>query len=146
MEAYALKIVPVLFCAAIIFALLPAADADEPAAQPMHFTTGAVATPYAHCADLDLCAKVAYANGDVLSVYSEGAAQCQPYFLHFVMADNAGRTRYEFSRAMNHTNTKDAGCGHTVGTEIVFDHGYVHMLITENTDGTLDTAFSVAKQ
>lgn len=120
--------------------------AEPPSSQPIHLTNGALATPYTHCGDMDLCAKIAYDNGNVLSIYSEGAAECQPYFLHFVYADSASRTLFEFSRAMNHTNTKNAGCGHTVSTEMVLDRGYVHMLVTENSDGTLNAAFSVAKQ
>jgi hypothetical protein len=95
---------------------------------------------------MDLCSKIVYDNGNVLAIYSEGAAQCQPYFLHFVYADGSGKTLFEFSRALNHTDTKSAGCGHTVSTEMVLDRGYVHMLVTENPDGTLNTAFTVAKQ
>jgi hypothetical protein len=120
--------------------------AEPPPSPPVHLTNGAIATPYSHCGDMDLCAKIAYDNGNLLSIYSEGAAQCQPYFLHFVYADNSGKTLFEFSRALNHTDTKSGGCGHTVSTEMVLDRGYVHMLVTENPDGTLDTAFSVAKQ
>jgi hypothetical protein len=93
---------------------------------------------------MDLCAKIVYDNGNVLSIYSEGAAECQPYLLHFVYAD-ASKTLFEFSRAMNHTHAKDAGCGRTVSTEMVLDRGYVHMLVTENPDGTLSASFSVAK-
>jgi hypothetical protein len=119
--------------------------ADPPASKPVHLTNGALATSFIHCGDMDLCAKIVYDNGNTLSIYSEGAAECQPYFLHFVYADST-KTLFEFSRAMNHTNTKNAGCGHTVATEMVLDRGYVHMLVTENTDGTLDTAFTVAKQ
>jgi hypothetical protein len=136
----------------LLFALLfvavtasGALAADKPATGVIHLTNGAVATPYDHCGDMDLCAKIAYDSGNVLSIYSEGAAECQPYFLHFVYADSTSKTLFEFSRALNHTNTKNAGCGHTVSTEMVLDRGYVHMLVTENPDGTLNTAFSVAK-
>ena len=78
----------------------------------MHFTNGAVATAYDHCGDMDLCAKLVYSNGNVLSIYSEGAAYCQPYELHFVYADGSNKTLFQFSRALNHTHAKDAGCGH----------------------------------
>ena len=54
----------------------------------IHLTNGAIASSYDHCADMDLCAKIVYPNGNVLSIYSEGAAECQPYFLHFVFADS----------------------------------------------------------
>jgi hypothetical protein len=111
----------------------------------MHLTNGAVATSYDHFGDMDLCARIAYDDGNVLSIYSEGAAECQPYFLHFVFADGAGKTLFEFSRSLNHTHAKDAGCGHTVSTEMVLDRGYVHMLVSENQDGTINASFSVAK-
>jgi hypothetical protein len=78
----------------------------------------------------------------VLSIYSEGAALCQPYNLHFVQSDPGGRTVYEFTRAINHTIPKGFSCGHTVSTEMVLDRGYVHLLVTENPDGTLNLNFS----
>jgi hypothetical protein len=118
---------------------------EAPPNQSIHFTNGAVGTAYDHCGDIDLCAKFVYDNGNVLSIYSEGAAECQPYFLHFVYADST-KTLFEFSRALNHTHAKDAGCGHTVATEMVLDRGFVHMLATENQDGTISISFSVAKQ
>lgn len=118
---------------------------EAPPLQTMHLTNGAVATSYDHCGDMDLCARIAYDDGNVLSIYSEGAAECQPYFLHFVFADGAGKTLFEFSRSLNHTHAKDAGCGHTVSTEMVLDRGYVHMLVSENQDGTINASFSVAK-
>jgi hypothetical protein len=48
---------------------------------PVTFSDGAVAVAYDHCGDADLCAQIRYANGDQLSIYSEGAAYCQPYFV-----------------------------------------------------------------
>jgi hypothetical protein len=112
--------------------------------QTIHLANGGVATSYNHCGDMDLCARIAYDNGNSLSIYSEGAAFCQPYFLHFVYADKV-KTLFEFSRALNHTHAKDAGCGKTVSTEMVLDRGYVHMLVTENPDGTINVSFSAAK-
>ncbi len=122
-----------------------AAAADTAPLQTIHLTNGAIATSYDHCGDMDLCAKVAYPDGTALSIYSEGAAECQPYELHFVYSDTT-KTVFEFSRALNHTHAKDAGCGHTIATEMVLDRGYVHMLFTENSDGTINAAFSVAKE
>jgi hypothetical protein len=135
--------IALLFSIAVASSTAQAVEAP-PAAQSIHLTNGATATSYDHCGDMDLCAKIIYDNGNVLSIYSEGAAYCQPYLLHFVYAD-ANKTLFEFSRALNHTHAKDAGCGKTMTTEMVFDRGYVHMLVTENGDGTLNTAFSVAK-
>lgn len=112
--------------------------------QTIHFTNGATAIAYDHCGAADLCAAITNRDGNVLSIYSEGAALCQPYFLHFVLANNVGKTLYEFSRAINHTvgGRFDAACGHTVSTEMVMDRGYVHLLVTENSDGTLNLTFS----
>ena len=107
-----MKIAFAILLTALFSSIVTVAKADGPqAAQSMHFTSGAVATPYQHCGDMDVCAKVAYANGDVLSIYSEGAALCQPYFLHFILADNTGKTRFEFSRAMNLTPPQESGHG-----------------------------------
>jgi hypothetical protein len=131
---------------AFVVALSAPAFAADPPAQSMHFTNGATATSYDHCGDMDLCAKIAYDNGSNLSIYSEGAALCQPYFLHFVFSSDGKSTQYEFSRALNHTIGAYGSCGHTVSTEMVLDRGFVHMLVTENPDGTLTFAFSVAKQ
>lgn len=112
--------------------------------QTIHFTNGATPVAYDHCGDADLCAAITSLNGNILSIYSEGAALCQPYLLHFVLANNVGKTLYEFSRPINHTvgGRFDAACGHTVATEMVMDRGYVHLLVTENSDGTLNLAFS----
>jgi len=118
---------------------------DTPASQTIHLTNGAVATSFDHCGDMDQCANVTYPDGGQLSIYSEGAALCQPYFLHFVLSDPSGKTKYEFSRALNHTIGAYGSCGHTVSTEMVMDRGFVHMLVTENPDGTLNLSFSVAK-
>lgn len=56
---------------------------------------------YAHCGDNDLRARINYQDGTALSIYSEGAALCQPYNLHFVESDATGKTLYEFTRAIN---------------------------------------------
>jgi len=52
---------------------------DAPASGPLRLSDGSVATASDHCGDADLCATIAYANGDELSIYSEGAAYCQPH-------------------------------------------------------------------
>jgi hypothetical protein len=49
-----------------------------------YLSDGSVATTFDHCGDADLCATIDYKNGEKLSIYSEGAAYCQPYMLHFV--------------------------------------------------------------
>mgnify|MGYP001549853951 CR=1 FL=1 len=129
----------ILYCALILVLSIVGARADIAPSQTVHLTNGAVAVSYSHCGDNDLCARINYQDGTTLSIYSEGAVRCQPYFLHFVEGDAGGKTLYEFSRAVNHTG---GGCGHTVSTELVLDRGYVHLLVTENPDGTLDLNFS----
>lgn len=128
----------------ILIAFAPWARADVAPDQTIHLTNGATAVSYYHCGDMDLCSKISYQDGTTLSIYSEGAALCQPYFLHFVLMDASERTLYEFSRQINHTvpGRLDAACGHTVATEMVLDRGYVHLLVTENPDGTLSLTFN----
>lgn len=112
----------------------------------VHFSDGSIAVTYYHCGDTDLCSRITEANGSVLSIYSEGAAKCQPYLLHFVKTNSAGRTQFEFTRAINHSvQGRWGGCGESLATEMVLDRGYIHLLVTENTDGTLDLTYSVAK-
>lgn len=118
------------------------ARADVPPSQTIHLTNGAVGVSYNHCGDNDLCAQITYQDSRVLSIYSEGAALCQPYFLHFVQSDASGHTVYEFSRAINHTEARGVSCGHTVATQMVLDRGDVHLSVTENPDGTLNLTFS----
>lgn len=118
------------------------AKADVPPNQTVHLTNGAIGVSYNNCGDNDLCARITYRDGSVLSIYSEGAALCQPYYLHFVQNDASGRTLYEFSKPVNHTIPKGMSCGHTVATQMVFDRGDVHLSVTENPDGTLNLTFS----
>ena len=111
----------------------------------MTFSDGSIAASSAHCGDTDLCATVTYLDGDKLSIYSEGAAYCQPYILHFVRV-NGPRTIYEYSRAINHdpvTSTAfGTSCGHSQTTQMVMDHGLVHLTVSENHDGTLNLVFT----
>jgi hypothetical protein len=128
----------------------PVASADDASTskpdQTITFTDGSKAVSYFNCGDADLCARVTNQDGTVLSIYSEGAALCQPYVLHFVKADTDGKTLYEFSRSINHTEAaKLGGCGHTVATQMVMNRGFVHLNVTETPDGTLYLKFSAAK-
>jgi hypothetical protein len=134
------------FCIAYALAGTVYANADVAPDQTIHLTNGATAVSYYHCGDMDLCSKISYQDGSTLSIYSEGAALCQPYFLHFVLADATGKTLYEFSRQINHTADRGVSCGHTVSTEMVLDRGYVHLLVTENPDGTLNLDFSATNK
>jgi hypothetical protein len=106
---------------------------------PITFSDGAIATPYDHCGDADLCANIRYADGDALLVYSEGAGRCQPYSLHFVRVHNAV-TLYEFSRALNHATD----CGNAIDTRFTFDRGLIHLTVGQYEDGTLRFVFSAA--
>jgi hypothetical protein len=135
---------PFSLALAFVFLLQLPARAEIKPDQTIHFTDGSTAVSYNHCGDADLCAAITSQDGSTLSIYSEGAALCQPYFLHFVRTTSDGKTLYEFSRSINHTiaGRLDGACGHTVSTEMVMDRGYVHLLVTENTDGTLNLQFS----
>lgn len=135
---------------ASILAVLPiAASATSKADQSITFSDGSKAATYDHCGDSDLCADVDFPNGDHLAIYSEGAAFCQPYLLHFVRT-NGATTIYEYSRAINHDPVSVSGfgthCGNSHETQMVMDHGLIHMTVSENTDGTLSIVFSLTKQ
>ena len=136
-----------LFLSTLIVVLLclsPAIAQTQPN-EMVKFSNGATATSYNHCGDTDLCGRIDNPDGGVLSIYSEGAALCQPYYLHFVLQNATGVTQYEFSRMVNHTDTKGKGCGHTLPTQMVLDRGAIHMTVVENTDGTLNLVFSETK-
>ena len=120
--------------------------ADQPVpSQSVTFSDGAIANTFNHCGDTDVCATVVYLNGNELTIYSEGAAYCQPYMLHFTLV-NAGRTIYEYSRTINHdfpkTTAFGTSCGSSQPTQMVMDHGLIHMTVDENHDGTLTITFS----
>jgi hypothetical protein len=115
--------------------------ADNSPLTTTNFSDGTIATSYDHCGDTDLCATLKYTNGDILSIYSEGAARCQPYILHFVRV-NGSTTIYEYSRTINHSEATGESCGHSLTTQMVMDHGLVHMTVFENSDGTMGIGFS----
>jgi hypothetical protein len=141
----------VIIFVALFFLNTLVALADEArtpnADQTITFTDGSKAVSYFNCGDGDLCARISNPDGTSLSIYSEGAALCQPYDLHFVKADAEGKTLFEYSRAINHTEPGKiaGGCGHTVATQMVMNRGFVHLNVTETADGTLDLKFSAAK-
>ena len=111
----------------------------------VNFSDGSIAMSQDHCGDTDLCATVMYPNGDKLSVYSEGAALCQPYMVNFVRTHGTV-TMYQFTRTLNHEEGNTSGfgsrCGESLTTQMVMDHGLVHMTISENHDGTLKVVFA----
>lgn len=115
------------------------------ASAPMKFSDGALATAFDHCGDADLCATIAYPNGEQLSIYSEGAAYCQPYVLHFVRVHGT-TTIYEFSRTLNHDPVSGGAfgshCGNNRATQMTLDRGFVHLTVDEYTDGSLRFVFS----
>jgi hypothetical protein len=127
-----------------IFPLAALALGETPN-QAISFSDGSQASSYHHCGDMDLCATIAYANGQKLSIFSEGAASCQPYVLHFVLV-SGDRTIYEFSRPLDHdpirTESFNLDCGNSRETQLTLDHGYIHMNVNENKDGTLSIVFS----
>jgi hypothetical protein len=134
-----------LILASALAAIPIVASAAPKADQSITFSDGSKATTYDHCGDSDLCADVDFPNGDHVAIYSEGAARCQPYVLHFVRTHGA-TTIYEYSRVINHTPPSGIACGRSLDTQMVMDHGLIHMTVDENTDGTLSVVFSLTKQ
>lgn len=138
-----------VLAAVAAFAMPAIGSAGQIPDETMTFSDGSQAMSYDHCGDTDMCAQVKYSNGDVLSIYSEGAAYCQPYVLHFVKT-NGTTTIFEYSRTINHdaptTSAFGVRCGNSRDTQMVMDHGLIHMTVTENHDGTLSVAFTPTKQ
>lgn len=143
------RFISMLFLAAAFLAgaSIVSADTVNPD-QTVNFSDGSQATTYDHCGDTDICATIKYPNGDRLAIYSEGAAYCQPYMLHFVKT-NGTLTIFEYSRTVNHdpmtTGALGVHCGNSRDTQMVMDHGLIHMTVTENHDGTLSIAFTPTK-
>jgi hypothetical protein len=69
--------------------------------QRLSFLDGSVGEAVDKCDVGDLCALIRYRNGDRLAIYSEGAANCEPYVLYFSRT-NGNRTIYAFSRNVDH--------------------------------------------
>jgi hypothetical protein len=117
---------------------------DLPPPLPVTFSDGSIATPFDHCGDADLCATIAYPNGDTLSLYSEGAAYCQPYLVHFVRVHDS-KTLFEYSRALNHDAVTQSAfgvrCGNNKATQMTLDRGLVHLTVDEYPDGSLRFEF-----
>jgi hypothetical protein len=118
---------------------------SAPSSPPMTFSDGANVTTFDHCGDADLCANISYPNGDSLQIFSEGAALCQPYLLHFVRT-HGPTTLYEYTRVLNHdgvtTNILGTHCGNNQATQMTLDRGYVHLTVDEYNDGSLRFIFS----
>jgi hypothetical protein len=141
-----------LFSGLLVAAFLAPANILAQSVQPdqvVTFSDNSKASTYGHCGDTDLCAVIVYANGDKLSIYSEGAAYCQPYMLHFVKV-NGLTTVFEYSRTINHEMPTSSAfgvrCGSSQATQMVMDHGLIHMTVTENHDGTLSIVFTPTEQ
>jgi hypothetical protein len=125
------------------FAVLATASvrADDQPSQTVHFSNGATAVSYYNCGFAELCSRISYEDGSVLSIYSEGAAACEPYVLDFVLSNNAGKTVYEFSRATDGLFVTN-GCRRPVATRIALNGGTIHLLVYQNKDETLNLMFS----
>lgn len=139
-----------VFTLALVLAVAPVTASavvrdSAPASAPITFSDGSIATTFDHCGDADRCATIAYPNGETLTIYSEGAAYCQPYVLHFVTVRGSSRL-YEFSRTLNHdqvvTNAFGIHCGNNQATQMTLDHGLVHLTVDEYIDGSLRFIFS----
>jgi hypothetical protein len=113
----------------------------SPISQHIELGDGSVGQAVGRCFTTDLCALVAYANGDRLAIYSEGAARCKPYVVYFDRT-NGGRTIYGFSRDLERDQTTGDRCPTTRATRIVMDGGRVALTIAKNNDGTLRFTFA----
>lgn len=109
--------------------------------QHIEFRDGSVGQAVDRCFATDLCALISYANGDQLAIYSEGAARCEPYILHFNRT-NGGRAIYGFARKLERDESAGARCPTTHATRIAMDGGRILLTITKNTDGTLKFKFA----
>ena len=79
-----------------------------------------------------------------MAIYSEGAAYCKPYVLHFSRT-NGGRTIYSFSRVVDYDEYPIAhrsNCARTRPTHIGMDGGRVILGISQNVDGSLRFHFA----
>jgi hypothetical protein len=113
----------------------------SPISQRVEFGDGSVGQTVDRCYATDLCALISYANGDQLAIYSEGAARCKPYVLHFNRT-NGGRAIYGFSRELERDQSRGARCPTTRATRIAMDGGRIVLTVTKNLDGTLKFKFA----
>jgi hypothetical protein len=110
-----------------------------PVSQQISLADGSTWQAVVRCYATDLCALVSYPNGDQMAIYSEGAAYCKPYVLHFNRT-NGGRTIYSFSRDVDYDERPIAhrsNCAQTRPTHIAMDGGRVILGISQNADGSL---------
>jgi hypothetical protein len=128
--------------------LLPASLAAPafawPVSQQISLADGSVWQAVVRCYATDLCALVSYPNGAQLAIYSEGAAYCRPYVLHFSRT-NGGRTIYSFARDVDydeHAVAHRSNCVRTRPTHIGMDGGRMILGISQNADGSLRFHFA----
>ena len=115
-----------------------------PVSQRISLADNSVWQAVVRCYATDLCALVSYPNGDQMAIYSEGAAYCKPYVLHFSRT-NSGRTIYSFSRDVDydeHPIAHRSSCARTRPTHIGMDGGRVILGISQNADGSLRFHFA----
>lgn len=128
------------FAVRLFSAFSPAAPSfASPVSQHVTLSDGSIAQAVERCYATDLCAMISYVNGGQLSIYSEGAAYCKPYVLHFERT-SGGRTIYAFSREVDYDRyygKSGSRCGRSRTTHIVMDGGRVRLTVSKNVDGTL---------
>ena len=115
-----------------------------PVSQQISAADGSAWQAVVRCYATDLCALVSYPNGDQLAIYSEGAAYCKPYVLHFNRT-NGGRTIYSFARDVDydgHPIAHRSNCARTRPTHIGMDGGRMILGISQNVDGSLRFHFA----
>ncbi len=115
-----------------------------PVSQQISAADGSIWQAVVRCYATDLCALVSYPNGEQMTIYSEGAAYCKPYVLHFNRT-NGGRAIYSFSRDVDYNEYPVAhrsNCLRTRPTHIAMDGGRVILGISQNADGSLRFHFA----
>jgi hypothetical protein len=115
-----------------------------PISQQISLSDDSVWQAVVRCYATDLCALVSYPNGDQMAIYSEGAAYCKPYVLHFSRT-SGGRTIYSFSRDVDydeHPIAHRPNCTRTRPTHIGMDGGRLILGISQNADGSLRFHFA----
>ncbi|MGC2651686.1 MAG: hypothetical protein WA304_12875 [Candidatus Cybelea sp.] len=128
----------------LVAASLAAPTFAWPVSQQISAADGSIWQAVVRCYATDLCALASYPNGDQMAIYSEGAAYCKPYALHFNRT-NGGRTIYSFARDVDYDEYPIAhrpNCARTRPTHIGMDGGRLILGISQNADGSLRFHFA----
>jgi len=124
--------IPIAVALALLALQSPSKAASNDPSSVVTLSDGAIATGYDHCGEADLCAKIAYRDGDSLLFFSEGAGLGQPYVVH-VVRTRQKQALFEYSRRLEN-----------IGTALTLDYGRARLYVYLNKDGTLRFLFGPA--